>query len=78
LSPEVRLLLANAQAAYQQSQTDLHAGNLGAYQGDITTLETDLQQVQQLTGAAPPAPAGTSSTTTTTTPGATTTTTAPA
>jgi uncharacterized protein len=78
LSPEVRLLLANAQAAYQQSQTDLHAGNLGAYQGDITALEGYLQQVQQLTGAVTPTPAGSPSTTTTTAPGATTTTTAPA
>jgi uncharacterized membrane protein (UPF0182 family) len=74
LSPEVRLLLANAQAAYQQSQTDLHAGNLGAYQGDITAMENALQQVQQLTGAVPPTPAGNSSTPTTTAPGATTTT----
>ena len=32
LSPQVRALLDQAQAAYQQSQTDLKAGNLGAYQ----------------------------------------------
>jgi uncharacterized membrane protein (UPF0182 family) len=86
LSPEVRQLLANAQVAYQQSQTDLHAGNLGAYQTDITTLEHDLQQVQQLTGSVAPTPAaGSGSPTTTTTtapsrshPPTTTTTTAPA
>ena len=60
LSPQVRTLLDAAQAAYQQSQTDLKAGNLGAYQSDINTLEADLQQVQQLTG-------GTTTTTTTTT-----------
>ena len=53
LSPQVRALLAEAQAAYQQSQTDLKAGNLGAYQNDITTLEDYLLQIQQLTGAAP-------------------------
>ena len=39
-----------AQTAYQQSQTDLKAGNLGAYQTDINDLESDLKQVQQLTG----------------------------
>ena len=50
LSPQVRALLNAAQQAYQQSQTDLKAGNLGAYQTDIQTLESDLQEVQQLTG----------------------------
>ena len=50
LSPQVRSLLNDAQAQYQQSQTDLKAGNLGAYQTDINNLEKDLQQVQQLTG----------------------------
>ncbi|MHB1713164.1 MAG: UPF0182 family protein, partial [Acidimicrobiales bacterium] len=86
VSPQVRQLLANAQAAYQQSQADLHAGNLGAYQADITTIEQYLQQVQQLTGAAGPTlPAGSGVSTNTTTapsagsrPSATTTTTAPA
>ena len=50
LSPQVRGLLAQAQAAYQQSQADLKAGNLGAYQNDINTLEANLQEVQALTG----------------------------
>ncbi len=60
LSPQVRALLADAQQAYQQSQTDLKAGNLGAYQTDINNLESDLNEVSQLTG-------GTVDTTTTTT-----------
>ena len=45
--------------AYQQAQTDLKAGNLGAYQTDITALESDLAEVQQLTGGTvgrPPPP----------------------
>lgn len=76
LSPTVRQLLADAQAFYQSSQADLTVGNLGVYQNDINSMESDLQQVQQLTGAAPPAPAATP--TTTTAPGSTPTTTAPA
>lgn len=66
LSPQVRQLLNEAQAAYQQSLTDLHAGNLGQYQSDINTIEQDLQEVQQLTGGTV---ATTTTTTTTTTPG---------
>ncbi len=62
LSPQVRSLLDDAQTQYQQSQTDLKAGNLGAYQTDINNLEKDLEQVQQLTGGTV-----TSTTTTTTT-----------
>jgi len=64
LSPQVRTLLEAAQTAYQQSVTDLKAGQLGAYQSDINNLEQDLVAVQQLTGGTVP---GTSSTTTTTT-----------
>jgi hypothetical protein len=64
LSPQVRSLLDQAQTAYQQSQTDLKAGNLGAYQTDINNLESFLQQVQQLTGG----PVPTTTTTTTTSP----------
>jgi uncharacterized membrane protein (UPF0182 family) len=60
LSPQVRALLTEAQAEYTQSQMDLKAGNLGNYQADITALEQNLQEVQQLTG-------GTSASTTTTT-----------
>jgi len=68
LSPQVRSLLDQAQTAYQQSQTDLKAGNLGAYQADINNLESYLQEVQTLTG-------GVAAPTTTTTPALTTTTT---
>jgi uncharacterized protein len=50
LSPQVRNLLDQAQTAYQKSQTDLKAGNLGAYQTDINNLESLLQEVQTLTG----------------------------
>ena len=62
LSPQVRSLLDQAQTAYQQSQSDLRAGNLGAYQADINSLEGDLNQVESLTGGIV-----TSTTTTTTT-----------
>ena len=65
LSPQVAELLNAAQQAYPQSQADLKAGNLGAYQTDIQTLEENLQEVQQLTGGSV-AP-GTAATTTTTT-----------
>jgi uncharacterized protein len=65
LSPELRALLDQAQSAYQQSQTDLKAGNLGAYQTDINNLENDLNQVQTQTGGT----VTSTTTTTTTTPG---------
>jgi uncharacterized membrane protein (UPF0182 family) len=74
LSPQILSLLAQAQAAYAQSQTDLHAGNLANYQTDISAMESDLTLIQQLTGAVA-VPAGgaattpSTSTTTTTTPG---------
>ena len=67
LSPQVRSLLDSAQTAYQQSQTDLKAGNLGAYQTDINTLESDLVAVQQLTGGTVPSSSSSSTTSTTTT-----------
>ncbi len=69
LSPQVRALLNAAQAAYEQSQTDLKAGQLGAYQTDIQTLESNLQEVQQLTGGTV-TPTTSGSTTTTTSAGA--------
>ena len=65
LSPQVRSLLDQAQTAYQQSQTDLKAGLLGAYQADINNLESLLNQVQALTGGT----VTPTTTTTTTTPG---------
>jgi uncharacterized membrane protein (UPF0182 family) len=64
LSPQVRALLSEAQTAYAQSQADLKAGNLGNYQADINALESNLEEVQQLTGGA----SATTTTTTTTTP----------
>jgi uncharacterized membrane protein (UPF0182 family) len=67
LSPELRSLLDQAQSEYQQSQTDLKAGNLGAYQTDINNLENDLNQVQTQTGGT--VSTTTTTTTTTTTPG---------
>jgi uncharacterized membrane protein (UPF0182 family) len=68
LSPQVRALLNAAQAAYAQGQVDLKAGNLGDYQNDIQTLESNLQEVQQLTGATTtPTTSGSTTTTTTTT-----------
>jgi hypothetical protein len=65
LSPQVRSLLDQAQTAYQQSLTDLKAGDLGAYQTDINGLESLLNQVQALTGGT----VTPTTTTTTTTPG---------
>jgi uncharacterized membrane protein (UPF0182 family) len=65
LSPQVLSLLNAAQAAYTQSQVDLKAGNLGAYQTDIDQVEANLQQIQALTGTSPSS-ASTSPTTTTT------------
>ena len=88
MSPQVRALLAQATASYQQSQTDLKAGNLGAYQTDVEAAQSDLELIQQLTGgvsvpggsggalAATPTsttPTPTTTTTTTTTPTTTTT-----
>jgi len=65
LPPQAQALLAQAQASYQQAQTDLKAGNLGAYQNDINALEVALQAVQALTGG----PIASTTTTTTTNPG---------
>jgi hypothetical protein len=67
LSSQVRSLLDAAQTEYQQSLTDLKAGNLGNYQTDITTMESDLEEVQQLTGGT--VTPTTTTTTTTTQPG---------
>jgi hypothetical protein len=66
LSPQVRSLLDQAQAAYQQSQIDLKAGNLGNYQADITSLEAFLQEVQALTGGTVPTTTAAPTTTPTT------------
>ena len=65
LTQKAQALLAQAQASYQQAQTDLKAGNLGAYQNDINALESALQAVQAITGG----PVASTTTTTTTNPG---------
>jgi len=65
LSPQVKALLNQAQTVYQQSEADLKAGNLGAYQTDVNSLENLLNQVQALTGGT----VTPTTTTTTTTPG---------
>ena len=57
---------ARRSPTYQQSQTDLKAGNLGAYQTDINNLENDLNQVETQTGGTV---TSTTTTTTTTQPG---------
>ncbi len=64
----MQALLDDAQAAYQQSQADLKAGNLGAYQNDISRMEGDLQAgavTDRVDGRRHP----TTTTTTTTLPG---------
>jgi hypothetical protein len=66
LSPQVQSLLADAQAAYTQSQADLKAGNLGAFQNDINQVAADLQQIQVLTGTSTSSSSGSTSPTTTT------------
>jgi uncharacterized membrane protein (UPF0182 family) len=82
LSPEVKALLAEAQAAYAQSQADLKAGNLGDYQSDINNLESYLEEISQITGTSSSTSASTTTTTIPTTKpvktSASTTTTAPA
>ncbi len=77
VSPQVRALLDQAQAAYQQAQTDLKAGNLGQYQTDISQMESLIEQVQVLTGKTTSPTTSPSSSTTTTAPSSSTTTTAP-
>jgi uncharacterized protein len=79
LSPTVRALLAAAQQAYQKSQADLKAGDLGAYQSDLDSMESDVKEILQLS-APPPAPSSTAastSSTSTTTSSTTTTTSTP-
>jgi uncharacterized membrane protein (UPF0182 family) len=61
VSAQAQALLNQAQDSYSQAQTDLKAGNLGAYQNDINAMEAGLQEVQALTGGS------VASTTTTTT-----------
>ncbi len=67
LSPTVRALLAAAQQAYQKSQADLKAGDLGAYQSDLDSMESDVKEILQLNAPPPTATTSTSTTTSTTT-----------
>ncbi len=51
LSPQIRAYLNDALQAFKQSQIDLQAGNLGAYQTDVNQASSDLQEIQALTGS---------------------------
>jgi uncharacterized membrane protein (UPF0182 family) len=71
-SAEVQSLIAQANQAYQQAQSDLKAGNFAAYGNDLATLQTLLGELEQASGAnatskSPVAPVSPSKTTTTTT-----------
>jgi len=61
LSPQIKALLNDAQTEYQSAQIALSSGNLGAYQADISSMESDLLQIQHLTGDSAPASGSTSS-----------------
>jgi len=62
LSPQIKALLSDAQTEYQSAQSALSSGNLGTYQSDISAMESDLVQIQDLTGGSvPPVSAGSSS-----------------
>jgi len=54
LSPQVKALLNDAQTEYQSAQSALSSGNLGTYQSDISAMESDLVQIQDLTGGSVP------------------------
>jgi uncharacterized protein len=49
-SQKVQSLIAQANADFQQAQTDLKAGDFSAYGTDISTLQGVLQQLQQASG----------------------------
>ncbi len=51
---QVQNLLGQAAAAYQKAQTDLKAGNLGAYQADVTLMGQLLAQAQAAAQASVP------------------------
>jgi len=67
VNANIQSLIAQANADYQQAQTDLKAGNFAAYGTDTQNLQNVLQQLQQASGASSTPPAKKSSTTTTTT-----------
>lgn len=53
ISSEVQGLVAQAQSTYQQAQADLKSSNLGAYQNDVATLGSLINEINQLTGNSP-------------------------
>jgi hypothetical protein len=61
-------ILQQAQTDYNNAKAALAAGNLAAFQQDITAMDQQLSQAQQVLGAAPSATTSTSTTTTTTAP----------
>ena len=67
LNANIQSLIAQANADYQQAQTDLKAGDFAAYGTDTSNLQSVLQQLQQASGTTSTPPAKSSSTTTTTT-----------
>jgi uncharacterized membrane protein (UPF0182 family) len=67
LNANIQSLIAQANADYQQAQTDLKAGNFAAYGTDTQNLQSVLQQLQQASGVSSTPPAKTKPTTTTTT-----------
>jgi uncharacterized protein len=73
-SAEVKALIAQADADYNQAQVDLKAGNFAAYGNDLSALQMVLSELEQASGAAssssasPSSTSSTSTTTTTTTP----------
>ena len=67
VNANIQSLIAQANADYQQAQTDLKAGNFAAYGTDTQNLQSVLQQLQQASGASSTPPPKKSTTTTTTT-----------
>jgi len=68
VNANIQSLIAQANADYQQAQTDLKNGDFAAYGTDTQHLQTDLQQLQQASGASSTPPAKSTTTTTTTVP----------
>jgi len=54
ITQEIKSLLSQAQSYYNQAQTDLKNGNLGAYQSDIANMESVINQARQLLSQIPP------------------------
>jgi uncharacterized membrane protein (UPF0182 family) len=54
VSQRVQSLITQATTEYQQSQTDLKAGNFAAYGNDVAQLQATLQQLKQAANPVPP------------------------